>query len=113
MWSALPHSESIAQEELRRSFQERHNNVELVDDGILLVVVGYTAAARFASNEFVLPPLIEICHKIRPRRAHTHKCSYKAAAEKSHNNRVNITCYFNYRHNVEDSVIKFPFSSFC
>ena len=54
---------SIAQEELHGSFQ--HNDVALVDDGILLlVVVGYTAAARFASNEFVLPPLIEICHKI-------------------------------------------------
>ena len=56
---------SIAQEELHGSFQ--HNDVALVDDGklLLVVVVGYTAAARFASNEFVLPPLIEICHKIR------------------------------------------------
>ena len=43
-------------------------DVELVDVGGLYCstpVVGYTAAARFASNEFVLPPLIEICHKIR------------------------------------------------
>ena len=57
---------SIAQEELHGSFQEEHNDVALVDDGklLLVVVVGYTAAARFASNEFVLPPLIEICHKI-------------------------------------------------
>ena len=44
-----------------------------------MVEVEYTAAAaRCSSNEFVLPPLIEICHKIGGRRAHTHKCSYKA-----------------------------------
>ena len=82
IWKVCQTVKCIAEEELRGSFQEQHNDAELVDGGGLYCcytpVVAYTAAARFASNEFVLPPLIEICHKIRARRAHTHKCSYKA-----------------------------------
>ena len=78
----VPNSEKHRTGGTSLSFQEQHNDAELVDGGGLYCcytpVVAYTAAARFASNEFVLPPLIEICHKIRARRAHTHKCSYKA-----------------------------------